>query len=330
MDFSTAGYYGYKLAQTLLTRFAPGLREIKKRPGILSGKIGDFEFGGKFIFYFADEHLVHLGDQLFHQPLFNLLRTKYEVLIATGAVMAPYYAAQGLKTISRAEYSSMQGAVIITKNDLAYACSKLFPNGNLFIGVNYHQLEDKSPITYALTKSVFEIVGPFVADLPALPSSDDAVYAPYVPDFSNADRPTWLSELDANEQYLAFNDVVNSNQISAKRRHHLLLEMADRKKNEGHKIIYIGSEKDRLASPVSPSFVDIDLRGKLKPIELYRLFASENVHGIISYDTFVMHVASALRKDLHVVMRSSRWPVEFRQKYIPMFPGGEGIVKEFV
>ena len=85
-------YYARKLHNTLLTRFATPLIDRQTTPGLLSGGIGDFKFQRRFVFYFADTQYVHLGDQLFHQPLLSLWqRHGYDIKIATSPVLAPYF-----------------------------------------------------------------------------------------------------------------------------------------------------------------------------------------------------------------------------------------------
>ena len=115
--------------------------------------------------------------------------------------------------------------------------------------------------------------------------------------------------------------------VNADRRRPLLAMIARDRKSEGCAIVYIGSESDRRRFPEAPDFVDIDLRGKFDPVGLYKLFSLDAVHGIVTFDTFAMHVASAFRKDLYVVIREANKMDSYRRKFIPMYPDADEIVK---
>ncbi len=329
-------YYARKVHNTLLTRFATPLGNRQTGPGLLSGSVGDFAFKRRFVFYFADAQYVHLGDQLFHQPLISLWqRHGYDVEIATGPILAPYFLAQGLKLVQPEEYAEVHGAVIITKNDLAHSITELFPNGNFFVGVNYHLVEYPGPICVGLARAVYSALERLAIDLPPLPDGRDGLYKPFVPAETRGEEG-WEKLLREDAQaypsargYLAYNDFVSSAYLEAKLREPIIREQGKRLKAEGYRLIYTGTEREKITRPNAPPIVDLDLRGKLSALDLYRLFAQPNVHGVICYDTFVMHVASALHKDLYVTMkkRGRNWQT-YKSRYIPMYPGADDIVKE--
>ena len=327
------GYYAHKIANTLLTKFVSPLASTQTGPGLLAGSIGDFRFDRRFVFYFADSRLVHLGDQLFHQPLIELWRSGYELNVAVSGPFAPYFTSQGVRVISPDEYQSVAGAVIITKNDLAYDVAHRFPSGNYFVGVNYHLVQDPGPICYALARTVYDALTPLALDLPDLPGESSGVFTPYVPDGLIAEmrEEKWVESItsDSGSKYLVYNDFVSSNHFAATRRMSVIAELARRRKAEGYKIVYTGSREEARKRPRPPDFVDVDLRGAFGPIGLYKLFSLDNVAGVISFDTFVMHVASAFRKDLYIVRKSVDYPAGYRRKYVPMYPGCDAIVKAY-
>ena len=329
-------YYARKLHNTLLTRFATRLIDRQTAPGLLSGAIGDFQFQRRFVFYFADTQYVHLGDQLFHQPLLTLWqRYGYDIKIATSPVLAPYFLAQGLSLIQPEDYAQIEGAVIITKNDLAHSITELFPHGNFFVGANYHLVEYSGPICVGLARAVYSALDRLSLELPPLPDENNSLYNPYVPPAQD-DQTKWRKRLLEDERahpnafgYLVYNDFVSSAYLEAKMRAPIIREQGQRKKAEGYRLIYTGTQREKQARPQAPEIVDLDLRGQLSALDLYQLFAQPSVRGVICYDTFVMHVASALRKDLYVTMkkRGRNWH-DYKRRYIPMYPGADDIVKE--
>ena len=163
-----------------------------------------------------------------------------------------------------------------------------------------------------------------------------SLYKPYVPPVQHS-QADWKNLLHEDESahpntasgYLVYNDYVSSAYLEAKMREPIIREQGRRKKAEGYRLIYTGTEREKQARPQVPGIVDLDLRGKLSALDLYQLFAQSNVRGVICYDTFVMHVASALRKDLYVTMkkRGRNWQ-GYKSRYIPMYPGANDIVKE--
>ena len=329
-------YYLYKLGNRLLTDFATPLGDRLAGPGTLSGAIGDFQFDRRAVFYFADTQLVHLGDQLFHQPLLSLWsRAGFDVRVAVGAGFAPYYTSQGIEILAPEEYGNVRGAVIVTKNDLAHAVRKNFLQGNFFIGMNYHELAYPGRIVVGLSRAVYAALERRRLDLPELPPDDDPLYQPYVPSplLAQRDCDLWAAQLtaDPDARYLVYNDYVSSAFVEAKRRRSVIESLAREQRREGYKIIYVGTSQEKAQQPKTPDFIDIDLRGSFDPFGLYKLFSLPTVHGAISYDTFVMHVASTLRKDLYVVMRKGGdyWK-RFRSKYVPMYPGADEIVRAYL
>jgi hypothetical protein len=328
-------YYIHKIKSALLSRFATPLTRRYKAKGVLAGGMGDFQFAGRFILYFADPPLIHLGDQLFHQPLINLLRESYDIRVAlAGDAFSSFYESQGIQTISQAEFSSVTGAVIITKEDLAHSVSSLFPPGNLFLGFNYQAFDSEERITVLLTKHILDMLDRWQIEHKPMPDCDSDDFRPYVPEkaLASLDTGDLFKEItaDPNARWLVFNDFVNSGYVQAAKRRHMLHSVARERKAAGDRLIYVGTNSDRYERPDAPDFIDLDVRGAFGPLGLYKLFSLPNVVGTVSYDTFVMHVASAFYKDLYVVARKANGRERLRRTYIPMFPGAESTVKLYL
>lgn len=74
-------------------------------------------------------------------------------------------------------------------------------------------------------------------------------------------------------------------------------------KNQGYKLIHVGSEKDKATDKKEYSYVDLDLRGKLSLVQLISLVASPQVNGSITYDNFLMHLTGLFNKKAYVLFR---------------------------
>jgi hypothetical protein len=325
-------YYAGKLRATVLSRIAALRWKLQRRPGVLHGPIGEFRFSGTIVFTFWNPALIHLGDQLFHQPLMQLLASRFDVRIGVDNGLGPYFRALGFATLGarEAQALALQGAVLIGKDDVLHEVMRLAGEGNYFIGLNYPRLPEDERVTTALARAVLRILrelqildlGTDVPELPP-PTPPAALLAPA------GDRP-WVAQLQASgRRLLVFNDFVASDHLNARRRAKLLAQLARQKRSEGYRLVYVGSEADRRRAPATPDFIDHDLRGQLELIELYRLFGLGNVEGLISFDTFIAHVASQVGKDLYIVVKNLRKKDSFRARFVPMHQAANGLVKHF-
>lgn len=322
-------YYLHKIANRI---FSIGIYLFcgfnDKKPGVHVGLLGKFKFESKIILAFWDGGLVHLGDQLFHGPIVKYLVQKYDVYVCGNSPLNEYFERLGAKAVSleNLKETNIRGALFISKDDMAYQVWRNFKSGNSFVGTYYGAMRDNRKVVVSLSDA---ILGALQKIDPSVDPEREMAKIDFSP-ISFAAPAKAFPELEG-KKVLAFNNYVASNYTGITKREYILEEICRKKKEEGYAIVHIGSERDKQGDGRDyKSLVDYDLRGKLNPLDLFSFFSRENVKGVIGFDTYVMHVASLLRKDLYIVVRNEREKEIFRKRYIPMYPGAEDILKEYV
>ena len=110
--------------------------------------------------------------------------------------------------------------------------------------------------------------------------------------------------LEGNHHYFLFSNYIDSGWF---RKVFLdsscLDEQAIKLRNQGFKLIHIGSSMDLLGDKRSYDFIDIDLRGVLEVSELACLANAETVVGAVTYDNFIMHLIGIFNKRAFVLFR---------------------------
>ena len=328
-------YYFYKISSIILSRVVWLIYKFPSPKGVFAYSPDNFEFKNKIIFAFWNKKLVHLGDQLFHQPIIEALQKHYDVYVCSDDPLKEYFKALGVKTVTLPELKQekIEGGIFISKGDMAFDVYKNFPRNNSFIGIHYGKIEGEEKIVVSLAKNIINMM-----KLLKIKGVDGLLekmnFQPEIP-ASILNTPEKQDDLryflnNKNKKFIIFNNYVASNFIDTKKREHLLDEIARNKKEQGYLIVHCGSAQDKAADNNYYDFIDIDLRGKLGIIDLFKLFSLENIKGIIGFDAFVMHIASLFKKDLYVVVRKESQKELFRKKFVPMYPGEDGIVKEYL
>lgn len=326
-------YYPRKIWYAAMLFVLSGLFRLRKGAGTYYGKLSGFAFGRKAVFAFWNPVLVHLGDQLFHQPLVEAFLEKgYEVTVCAPPALAPYWEALGARCVPFAALKNERprGAIFISKHDMAFDVWRHFGRGNAFVGLNYDAFAGGERIIPAIFREVAEACRALGA---ADEFSGGAMPAPHVPSAlatppPGAEWPEYFRK-HAAQKFIAFNNYVASGYRGIRGRARLLEEMACRRIREGYSLVHVGSDREKVRDRRRYAFIDLDLRGKLEPMELFSLLSLPNVKGAVSFDTFVAHAASLCRKDLYVVSRDVRRKNKIRERFIPMYPDMEGLVREF-
>ncbi|HVN26437.1 MAG TPA: hypothetical protein VMT99_02175 [Candidatus Paceibacterota bacterium] len=326
--WSAVRYYIHKVVAHGLSELVALRRTVYREPGMRAVAPSDFSFSGTFVLAFWDPILVHLGDQLFHEPLARALKRVGAVKIVVDPRLEPYFKGLGYDTIRLAELGQ-GGHVFISKNDMLHAITSRFPQAAA-IGIDYAAIEGGDRVVVAMIGLVSRALqGLGLQPLPALSGPD---FEPAVPASltRGCESAPWAASIAHDGRYLAFNNYVASGIVEAKQREHLLVELVQKMKDEGYRIIHTGSAGDKRNDPRAYPFVDIDLRGRFSPTDLFSLFAHPAVRGVVSFDAYVVHVASLLKKDLYVVAKSAATKDAFGRRFVPMFPGGERLLKEYL
>ena len=105
----------------------------------------------------------------------------------------------------------------------------------------------------------------------------------------------------------------------AEHRRPLLRSLAERLKENGHLIVYIGSEDDKKKNDAY-DFINYDFRGEVTIDGCLTLFSMSQIKGIISFNTCIAHMGLLCEKELYVVCKSADTTDLVKQRFIPMFP----------
>jgi len=130
----------------------------------------------------------------------------------------------------------------------------------------------------------------------------------------------YSDQLLANDaQYFLFSNYINSGRF---RKYFVdesrLLNECRRLKQNGVKIVHVGSAEDLAADDAEYPFVDIDLRGKIDIARLVNLVGCPQVVGAVTYDNFLMHLMGLHHKHASVLFRGrfSRANYNHHMRYI--------------
>lgn len=262
-------------------------KKIAQKP--MLSLIGVFPNSLKCICFDFDDPTTHLGDRLFFFPLIaQLNKMGFSLSISsadkiTGPIFSELYGAN--------PFVSVDDQVV----DLAVIAKPSFMNKRTLykslLVVDFIDSEITAPITASLVKNFSELFNLHIS-APDVPLSKAA---------SSSLQPIVLA---SDQSYYLFSNYINSG-IFRKwflDENKLQLKCLE-KKNQGHKIIHVGSDQDKLNDKKSYSFVDLDLRGKLSLVQLISLLASPQVMGSITYDNFLMHLTGLFKKKAFVLFR---------------------------
>ena len=125
--------------------------------------------------------------------------------------------------------------------------------------------------------------------------------------------------LASDGKYILFSNYINSGRF---RKYFVdesrLLNECRRLKQNGVKIVHVGSAEDLAADDAEYPFVDIDLRGKIDVARLVKLARCPQVLGAVTYDNFLMHLMGLYHKQATVLFRGrfSRANYNHHMRYI--------------
>jgi ADP-heptose:LPS heptosyltransferase len=325
-------YYLYKILNKVLSRVVYIRNGKKIEKGVFEIIPKNFKFQNKIVLSFWDKNLMHLGDQLFHVPIIKNFINRYEFYVCGESPLNSYFEYLSAKIFGYKNFK-IKGAIFIGKDDMAYSFWKKFGKENFYIGINYAVLQYEEKITVSLLRILLSALKKFDENIDVDKELNNVDFS--FPIFENKnlneeERKILENISKEDKKFLVFNNYVASDYISTRKRINLLEKIAKEKKEEGYSIIHIGSQKDKISDKKIYNFVDYDLRGKLAPLTLFNLFNLSNVYGIISFDTFPMHVASIFKKDLYIVVRKEQRKEIYRKKFIPCYPEADDIVKLYL
>lgn len=224
-------------------------------------------------FYLDNPLFVHLGDQLFFEPVLRLLSMKYEVYIKPTNAMAEYFAYSRAKLIT---------------DERIFDCDVIITRGELLSEL---MIKTKKPIicVNTLSKSMHKrIVDELICNFSKLFNviiPDNFIASPWKPIANNIKAKAnkvilapyidsgWFRVFESDIKQLSFYAKNNAEQ-------------------SGLALCVIGGISDissKLPSIIGDSFED--WRGRYSPCEFLNILSSGIVDKVFTFDTFVAHAA---------------------------------------
>lgn len=277
-------YLVYKLRNEANFFFS---KKIAEKPMV--SLIGEAPKTLRHIRFDFDHPTTHLGDRLFFFPLVSQLHAKGFSLSLNPAdkiTQSIFYGLYGVDPFIDAGDQNVD-LVIIPKPSYL---NKRGIHRSLLV-VDFTDSKITASITESLVRSFGELFGQSLTS-PSLSIGSSVI---------DASPPTILAE---DQDYYLFSNYIHSGFFRKwfLDENRLYLKCMDIK-NQGYKIIHVGSEQDKLADKKAHPYIDLDLRGKLSLVQLISLVASPQVKGSITYDNFLMHLTGLFNKKSFVLFR---------------------------
>lgn len=280
---------------------------------VFSNKPINIGNSSKILFDFSHSS-THLGDRLFFFPLiYNLYNSGIEIHISENDLITESLFKKLDNSLEfTKEFNKKNIDLVIVPAPSLLALYSEYKYLNLvicdFLKVNERNIEDELNIGMSpLIKSVM----PFRAAINLTKICDE---------FLNIDN-----------KYYIFSNYIDSGWF---RKYFVNVNALEKKavylKNQGYKILHVGSEKDLNKDNKKYKFIDQDLRGKLSISELIQLVAKKNIIGAVTYDNFIMHLCGIYDKKTFVLFRGrfSKKNATKHIKYInPLFFNDDNDIK---
>ncbi|MGL6099617.1 MAG: hypothetical protein ACRC0G_08315 [Fusobacteriaceae bacterium] len=240
----------------------------------------------KILIFLNNSYYAHLGDQLFFEPLLNMLNKNYDVVISPTKVMQNYFIELGYSVDLEPNFENYD--LIITRTDF-YSMLKNLDNV-LFLKTT--DLKKKVCRMFLEEVSLF------------LNIKDIGLYS---------DKPQKLLfseensfEINKKDKYIIFSNYIDSGSLfTSKKNFQQLEEVCIKRAQEfGYKVIHLGSQKDKENDKKEYGFVDIDLRGKTSILDIFKIISNEKIIEYIGFDGFIMHLFFIYEKQMHVKVRN--------------------------
>jgi len=256
------------------------------------------------LLYFPDYEMMHFGDHLFFEPLARHLRSNgYKLIISPINAMEFYFQDLGYRIGSDSSLENID--LIITKVEFIGALKKI-ESQILFIDTASSKI--KLPLCNDMIEKVSEFLGVQYVDYNPVPSYS------YVVNEGN------LSFLGENNNYIIFNNYIDSGSIRSGSTHQnsIIDFVKNLKDRTGFKVVHTGSNNDKNCDSRVYDFVDIDIRGKTSIKDLFTLCSLNNVIYNVSFDGFQMHLFFIQNKKSFVLFRGRliKKNEEYIKKYV--------------
>ncbi len=229
----------------------------------------------KVVLYFPDYEFMHYGDHLFFEPLAKFFKLKnFNIKVVPVKQMEFYFIKNGYQIGNQNDVKKAD--LLITRTEFYKDVKRLTNQNVLFINTS------STKIHQFLCKDIINKVANFIS------IESDNFYA----------KPSGLRNcpeninLDSSYNYVIFNNYIDSGFFRViKRDYKKINDFANNFAKENNlKVIHTGTQKEKDNDKKTYDFVDIDLRGKTGPADLFYLASHGNVKYNISFDGLLMHI----------------------------------------
>lgn len=267
-------------------------------PGITSGDMVYLDH--------SNTQYMHLGDLLFFLDIVQLCNHSGIGITLVGSNQLEWFFHQYGVHYAPAFERVNQPGIILTKSDQLYALKKY--HLHTIIGFNFWRVTGQGPIAALICRVFARYMHQYHPNHP-LNQPKTRLKAPLITPGPN---------LRFSKPIMVVNSFVASQQWQ----HYMQLPALNQWVYELRKLhaiqtVCVGSKKDRLKHIGYP--VDRDLRGELSIEELMVLLRSNDVKCVVTFDTFIAHLATLLQIPVYVVVKS-RWKKQLiRSRFVPFF-----------
>jgi len=246
------------------------------------------------VLYLDYPKFIHLGDNLWCEPVARLLAESFDLAICCDSAMEFYFQRLGYKVIDKSSIN--QSDVLIARTELAY---HLRDKDVFWINFNYINVSE--PLINAVLNNIADYLGLNMSEA-----------KPRALMFSAEEKNDLALKLGINPQYKysVFNNYIDSHSWKMGKRefrkaNNSLRQFAEKYKQEaGITLIHTGTKKDRDRDPAYYQTGDLDLRGITSVRESFILASLDNVINYIGFDAFWLHLFNIYDKSSYVMLRS--------------------------
>jgi hypothetical protein len=258
---------------------------------------GQLRPDSKVLFYFPDPRLMHLGDQLFFEPVIRLFQENgFQVSVCPTQSMRKYFGNLNYHIIEPDQVVYEDWGLIISPSRFL-EFSLLFSKRNrVFIKTEYDKI--KHPLITDMLSKCMKMF--------RLKRSVNS--KPVIPNFSLVkDTKDLIGKLiESPHKIVFFNNYINSGKFRLKASRTEKLEQYCLDYSQDFFVVHLGTLKDKIIDKKKYSFVDLDLRGRLSIDDLMAMLSLIKEFTYVGFDNVIMHISFILDADCKIASRG-RW-----------------------
>ncbi len=259
---------------------------------------------------------MHLGDQLYFWSPLKLLQSQgIDCQIIGPSALDFFFKASGIPIALIEELPELTGEIVLAKDEMAHHLSQTLKGSYHSLGLNFRTLPGKASISELIYLQICHYINTQtevkINPQPKLLQTQEA------PNFQAHSLPI---PLPTDKNSALYNDYVASHFYQAYKRLTLLHTLGKKESKKNTALLYIGSQKDNKERPECPEFITMDLRGQLSLEDTVVLLSHPKIKKLISYDTFLCHIASLYNLEIEIVARNKTEKSFIEERFIPITP----------